>query len=136
VGEVCLRLSFALGAHLHSTEEAGHALLRYRLYAEVAPLLDLLADTSIAKIAHDLIQGLQAVIHVDPPGVFGRIAKCVRASSRGGYQFESMAATLIVEIVERYLAEHRDVFAQPDRLMDLVDTLDVFAEPDGPRRRC
>lgn len=132
VGEVCLRLSFALGAHLQSTEEASHALLRYRLYAEVGPLLDLLADTSIAKIAHDLIQGLQAVIDVDPPGVFGRIAKCVRASSRGGYQFESMAATLIVEIVERYLAEHRDVFAQPDRLMDLVDTLDVFARAGWP----
>jgi hypothetical protein len=126
VSEVCLRLSFALGAHAQATE-SGHALLRERLYREGGPLLDLLADTPIAKIAHDLIQGLQAVIEFDPAGVFARIAKCIRASSRGGYQFESMAANLVVGIVERYLAEHRDVFAQPDRLNDLVDALDIFA---------
>jgi hypothetical protein len=43
-----------------------------------------------------------------------------------------MANTLIVGIVERYLAEHRDVFADPDRLGDLVDCLDTFARAGWP----
>jgi len=60
------------------------------------------------------------------------IARCIRASARGGYALESLAATLIVGIVERYLAEHRDVFAEPDRLADLVDSLDIFARAGWP----
>ena len=72
------------------------------------------------------------MISTDPAGVFAMIARCIRASARGGYALESLAATLIVGIVERYLAEHRDVFAEPDRLADLVDSLDIFARAGWP----
>ena len=43
-----------------------------------------------------------------------------------------MANTLIVGIVQRYLAEDRDVFADPARLGDLVDSLDTFARAGWP----
>ena len=110
VDQIALRLSFALGAHAQSvTPEADPVAERKRLYFEVKPLLNRLADSPIPSIAHNLIQGLEAVISIDPAGVFATIARCVRASARGGYALESLAATLIVGIVERYLAEHRDV---------------------------
>jgi hypothetical protein len=133
VDQLALRLSFALGAHAQSsTPEAELAAERERLYFEAKPLLDRLADSPIPSIAHNLIQGLEAVSSTDPPGVFETIARCIRASARGGYAFESLAATLIVGIVERYLAEHRDVFAEPDRLGELVDSLDTFARAGWP----
>jgi hypothetical protein len=37
-----------------------------------------------------------------------------------------MAATLIVRIVERYLADHSEVFESPDRRRDLMNCLDIF----------
>ena len=133
VDEVALRLSFALGAHSQNTSlDTEPVTERVRLYSEAMPLLNRLADTPIANIAHNLIQGLEAVIHVDPAGVFAVIARAIRAAARGGYGSESLAVPLIVGIVERYLAEHRDVFADPDRLKDLVDSLDVFARAGWP----
>jgi hypothetical protein len=133
VDQIALRLSFALGAHAQSaTLETDLAVERKRLYFEVKPLLNRLADSPVASIAHNLIQGLEAVISADPSGVFGTIARCIRASARGGYALESLAARLIVGIVERYLAEHRDVFAEPERLADLVDSLDIFARAGWP----
>jgi hypothetical protein len=128
VDQIALRLSFALGAHAQSaTPETDLAVERKRLYFEVKPLLTRLADSPVARIAHNLIQGLEAVISTDPPSVFATIARCIRASARSGYALESLAARLIVGIVERYLAEHRDAFAEPDRLADLIDSLDIFA---------
>jgi hypothetical protein len=128
VDQIALRLSFALGAHAQSaTPETDLAVERKRLYFEVKPILNRLADSPVARIAHNLIQGLEAVISTDPPSVFATIARCIRASARSGYALESLAARLIVGIVERYLAEHRDVFAEPDRLADLIDSLDIFA---------
>ncbi|WP_316174540.1 hypothetical protein [Bradyrhizobium sp. SZCCHNRI1073] len=133
VDQIALRLSFALGAHAQSaTPETDLVVERMRLYFEVKPLLNRLADSPVARIAHNLIQGLEAVISIDPSGVFATIARCIRASARGGYALESLAARLIVGIVERYLAEHRDVFAAPDRLADLIDSLDIFARAGWP----
>ena len=43
-----------------------------------------------------------------------------------------MCADLMVRIIERYLADHREVFANPDRLNDLVDSLDVFVRAGWP----
>ena len=89
-------------------------------------MLDRIAEVEHPHIAHYLIQALEALIDVDPPGIFRLIAKAVASASRSGYATESMAVKLIVEIVERYLADHRDVFADPDRLADLMNCLDQF----------
>ena len=43
----------------------------------------------------------------------------------------SMASDLVVRIVERYLADHREVFAESNRLDDLMDCLDVSCGQDG-----
>jgi hypothetical protein len=45
---------------------------------------------------------------------------------------ESMGAQLIVRIVERYLADHKDVFAADARLADLMDCLDAFVRAGWP----
>jgi hypothetical protein len=45
---------------------------------------------------------------------------------------ESMAATLIVRIVEQYLADHSEVFESADRRRDLMNCLDVFVRAGWP----
>jgi hypothetical protein len=60
------------------------------------------------------------------------IAQAVRSAEQGGYALESMAADLIVRIVERYLADYRSVFADRARLNDLMDSLDVFVRAGWP----
>jgi hypothetical protein len=75
---------------------------------------------------------LEAFIPVDPPETFRLIAHAVRTSESYGYGVESMASDLVVRIVERYLADYREVFAVNNRLNDLMDCLDVFVRAGWP----
>jgi hypothetical protein len=64
--------------------------------------------------------------------IFTLIARTIRAAERGGYAMESMAVTTVVRVVERYLADHRDVFVASDRRRDLLDCLDAFVRAGWP----
>ena len=129
--EITMRIYFAAGADNDGTT-AATTPERTRFYREIKPLLENLADVMAVHVAHYLIQTLEALVPIDPPGVFELIARSVRASEKGGYTTESMAADVIVRIVERYLADHRDVFADRARLNDLMDCLDAFVRAGWP----
>lgn len=45
---------------------------------------------------------------------------------------QEFASELVVRIVEQYLADHREVFADGERLGDLIDCLDVFVRAGWP----
>jgi hypothetical protein len=131
IDEITMRIYFAAGAQsgigsIPDTPE------RRRFYREIQPLLVKLADVMVVHVAHHVIQTLESFIEMDPPGVFELIAKSVRASEKGGYTMESMGVDVIVRIVERYLADHRNVFADPKRLSDLMDCLDAFVRAGWP----
>jgi hypothetical protein len=131
IDEITMRIYFAAGAQsgigsIPDTPE------RRRFYKEIQPLLVKLADVMVVHVAHHVIQTLESFIEMDPPGVFELIAQSVRASEKGGYTMESMAVDVIVRIVERYLADHRDVFADTRRLSDLMDCLDAFVRAGWP----
>jgi hypothetical protein len=103
-----------------------------RLFDETLPLLEKLSGAGFSQITHHLVQMLESFVAVEPPKVFELIAKAVRTSERYDYGTESMAVDLVVRIVERYLADHRGVFADPERLGDLIDCLDVFVRAGWP----
>jgi hypothetical protein len=128
---VVMRLFFAAGG---DNEEIKHSVtdLRIRLYAEIRPFLEKLSDVIVVHVAHYLVQTLESFVAIDAAGVFELIARSVRASEKGGYTLESMGADLVVRIVERYLAEHREVFAGQARLNDLMDCLDAFVRAGWP----
>lgn len=129
--QITMRIYFAVGAQNGATPVPDTAEYR-RFYRNVKPLLTKLADVMFVHVAHYLIQTLEALIEIDPPGVFELVARSVRASEKGGYTMEPMAADLVVRIVERYLADHREVFADAGRLSDLVDCLDAFVRAGWP----
>jgi hypothetical protein len=131
--EVSLRLHFAAGTHNDGSVPNDDVSPQHaRLYWETKPILIRIANAIVAPIAHHLIQTLETFIPLDPPGVFALIAQSVKSAEQGGYSDESMAADLIVRIVQRYLADYRAVFADRARLDDLMDCLDAFVRAGWP----
>jgi len=73
------------------------------------------------------------MITVDPAGVFDLIAFAVlRGGHQSGYQFESLAADLMVKLVGRYLADHKEIFVNPQRRTALVAALETFVDAGWP----
>jgi hypothetical protein len=104
-----------------------------RFYHEASDLFNELVEISIPAAIHPIVQTLETLIPEDPPGVFLRIADIVRSSRKGGYQQESLAAELIVRIVERYLADYQDLLLEnADCRRALVEVLDTFVGAGWP----
>jgi len=107
-----------------------------RFYQEAGPILDKLLDSPFPSVAHHLLETLEYFIPVDPRGVFLRIHKVVLASQQAGYQYESLAADLIVRLIERYLAEYRSLLQQENECRRaLIEILDVFVKAGWPNAR-
>ncbi len=129
--EIALRFHLSVGG-VHDATTAPLSPEQVRLFREALPMLEKLTTAGFSQITHHLIQMLEAFIPVDPPETFRLIAHAVRTSERYGYGVESMASDLVVRIVERYLADHREVFVESNRLDDLMDCLDVFVRAGWP----
>jgi hypothetical protein len=68
--------------------------------------------------------------------VFIRIGRIVRSGQRGGFQYESLAADIIVKIVERYLAEYRQLLKDDGECRQiLIEVLDAFVQAGWPSAR-
>ena len=107
-----------------------------QFYKDMGPLLDELADVGIPSIVHNLLQTLEFFIPLDPQGVFLRFERIIKSGQKGGYQYESMAADLIVRLVERYLAQYRTLFLESQECrVALINILDVFVRVGWPRAR-
>ncbi len=109
-------------------KQPGHGE-RKRLFQESRVIVDELAALSFPSIAHNLLQALETFVAFDPRAVFLTAGKVVRSGAGGGYQFEQMAADLVVRLVERYLAEYRDLLQNDDACRTtLVELLDTFVK--------
>lgn len=109
---------------------------RQLFYQETGPLLDELAEIGLASIVHHLLETLESFIACDPAGVFVRMGRVVAAGRRGNYEFESLAVDLIVRVVERYLAEYRQIFREDEGCRAaLLEILDTFVRAGWPSAR-
>lgn len=109
--------------------------VQIRFYREARPLFELLSSVEAAPVAHHLIETLEFFIPVAPDEVFRLVAKSIRTAEKGGYTLEHMGSGLFVRIVERYLADHRDVFSDSSLRNDLLDALDAFVRAGWPDAR-
>jgi hypothetical protein len=109
----CMQVYFASGAYEEKKQErvAEEPVLseerRQRFLEEAGSLLDELAEFGHPSLVHHLLQTLEFLIPADPEAVFLKIGNVIRAGEKGGYQFESLAAELIVSLVERYIAQYQ-----------------------------
>jgi len=130
--DMALRIYFTSGGDSNTDHTREELARRCRLYRELMPVLDRLADCSVVHTAYYLIQALENFIQADPAAVFRLIVKSVMASSKFGYAFESMGADVVVRIVEKYLADYRDVFSDDARLNELMACLNLFVSAGWP----
>jgi signal recognition particle GTPase len=131
--EIAQRLYFASGAFKNPSQEK--QFLPPDVFYELAkPILTRLASIGHPHTAHHILDTLKHFITIDPAGVLILAGAVVRTGSKYRYQYESLAEGLIVDIVERYLAEYRPILRErPECHTALMDILDIFVRVGWPR---
>jgi len=105
-------------------------------FNEADPVISRLAEAGHPAIIHHLVKTLEFLLEANPEKVLLRLGQIIRAGKSGGYQYESLAADLIVEIVERLLSEFRYILRETDECRrTLFEILDTFVEVGWPRAR-
>lgn len=134
VDYVAAEVLFASGVRINGhTQDGQLSFQQERFYNELAPTIDLLIQTGLSAAIHHLGQMLEAYISLDPRRVFLQIAAAVESGTRWDYHYESLAADLIVRIVERYLAEQRPLLQEDVECRTaLRNTLDTFVQAGWP----
>lgn len=133
IDSIAQDLYFASGAYQEkqgSTEEGEQPLTKYqkhRFFQQAKKTLDALKTVGLPSVAHHLIEMLQAYIEINPEQVFLQIGEIVVAAEKGGYQYESLAVGLLVEILGRYIAKYKEIFrVKPNCQKMLMEVLDIF----------
>lgn len=107
-----------------------------RIYTDARPAMESIARSPVPSAVHSLLEMLEHLVPLDPPGVFVLTATAVTEGRRAGLQFESLAVDVAVRIVERYLADYRDLLANDERCRAaVIAVLDVFVEVGWPAAR-
>jgi hypothetical protein len=103
------------------------------LLQEYGPLFAELCDIPFVEAAYDVLQTLEFLVEADPLKVVLWVASLVRRAETDGVQYESMAAELVVRMVERYLAEYGPLFRDDRNARKaLLDVLGVFVKAGWP----
>ncbi|MBU5206333.1 ATP-binding protein [Bacillus safensis] len=135
----CKNVYFASGAYDEKKQqEKNNALTVFhkRFWEEACAVMEMLSEFGIPSITHKLLQTLEFLAPLNPSVVFKQIGKVVMSGEKGGYQFESLGVSLIVKLIERYLAEFRSIFIEEsDNGRILLLILDVFVTVGWPESR-
>lgn len=139
---VATRLFFSLdrapsdstdSSSLHDTEAQQH-------YFDIKPLLELLIlrppsvreHLLLPQTAHYLMQALNVVLPFDPVPVIAYAAAVCRASTKFSYQYDPLAIDEMTKLVERVLADHKDVLRNPEAANAIGEMLDTFVTAGWP----
>jgi hypothetical protein len=131
---------FSSGAFRHGSrdEEAGLRDLEQKraFIADVGAMLWKMSEVASPGTLHHLIELFEFLIPADPPQMFDLVAHALLGAGQvHGYQFESLGADRVVEIVGRFLADNRVIFEDDSRRKKLIECLDVFIEAGWPSAR-
>jgi hypothetical protein len=106
---------------------------RAAFWLEAQGIIAALTASALPSIAHHLIQTLQSFLVLAPADVFHNIAAVVRSAQRWGYQYESMAIDLLVEITELYLAQYPTLLQDDKQCrQELMYVLETFVNAGWP----
>jgi hypothetical protein len=137
IDAACNQLYFSSGAFRHANQHDARPPLTIRgaqtFFSEIAPTLRRIGEYGSPHTIYYLLQLLEHLVEAGPTGVFELIAIAVlNGGRRGGYEFDGLGADLLVKLVGRYLADHKEVFEDPQRRAALVDTLETFVAAGWP----
>lgn len=98
---------------------------------EAFTVLALLTDFKHPSPVHHAVQTLGHLSPADPRRAFLLVESCIRAGD--AYTYDTLAADATVALIERYLAEYRDVVTtDPDLLTAVRRVLDAFVQVGWP----
>lgn len=131
---------FSSGAFRHGNSDGETGLRdqeQKRLFlSEVGPMLWKISEVATPGTLHYLIELFEFLIPADPPQMFDLVAHALLGAGKAqGYQFESLGADRVVEIVGRFLADNRNIFEDDARRRKLIECLDAFIEAGWPSAR-
>lgn len=138
---VCSHVYFFSGAYKNSQRDQAEKIPlsapeRTRFLRESRKILELLSDFGYPRLTHHLLQMLEYLVAFDPEEVFLLVGRVVRSGRQGGYQYEPMAADLVVRLVERFIAEFRHILQENEECRrTLIEILDTFVEAGWPSAR-
>jgi len=109
-------------------------------YFDIKPLLELLANSPLSakehlllpQTAHYLMQTFNQVLSYDPVAVITYSAAVCRAATQFSYQYDPMAIDEMTKLVERVLADHKDVLRNPVAASAIGVMLDTFVTASWP----
>lgn len=136
VDGIAMQLYFASGAfdEKRNKDEANLNPAQTRRFLQEAwDLFAALATELHPHTAYQLVQTLQHLLPYAPRDVFLLASKSIQTSSEARFQYESLAVGEVVKLIQRALADHRDIFkAEGDQesecLTALLAVLDLFVE--------
>lgn len=136
VDGIAAQLYFASGAFADKQNKDQDHLTepqKRRYWKESESLFEALAAEMHPHTAHQLVEALHHLLPCSPRKVFLIAAKAITTSSRAGFQHESIAVSDVVRLIQRALADHREIFQsiagkQSDCLTALLKVLDLFVE--------
>jgi hypothetical protein len=113
-------------------EQAGSSSPTGTAFFDLAmPLLDQLAQIHHPRITHRLVETLAHLAEYDPKRVLLTVHRAVPPGE--DYTYEPLAVGLIVRLVQRYLAENRElVTTDEDVLTALRELIEVFVRAGWP----
>jgi hypothetical protein len=107
-----------------------------RFLAEFGGAISALASVRHPAVLHHLLETLEAFISIDPAAVFTLISGITNVAMEVGYQFESMGQELLVQIIQRYIADHRTMLLErEDFRVALMRHLNDLAAVGWPSAR-
>jgi hypothetical protein len=114
-------------------EQAGSSPPTSRAFFDLAmPLLDQLAQIHHPRITHRLVETLAHLAEHNPKRVLLTVRRAVLPGE--DYAYEPLAVDLIVRLVQRYLAEHRDLVTTDEgALTALRELIEVFVRAGWPQ---
>lgn len=133
------QLYFGSGAYaaqmtIQNTEDANRPGLQNpetmaRFLEDYAEILACLGSSREPSTLHHLIELYEFLIPGNPIAVFEAIHAILLGPGREeGYQFESLGNSVVVRVVQRYIADHRDIFEDEGRRVRLLAILRLFSE--------
>jgi hypothetical protein len=132
IGADLYHASGAADANLHPEQDRSLAEKR-RFLTEAEPLIDELSAFGIPPLSHSLAQTLSFLVPANPARVLLLFAQVILRVADRGYSYEPSGVNLLVRVVERYLAEYREVLQQDATALQLIiQVLDHFVEAGWP----
>lgn len=137
IDQICNQLYFGSGAFKSQNDNdpvgLPTAAAKRQFLHDYGEVLDTLERFSRARTVYNLIGLYSFLIEGNPEAVFDRVVRLLLgAGADDAYQYESLGSDGLVELVRRYLADHRDIFDTRDRRAKLIQVLELFSKAGWP----